>query len=379
MSHRAAIAFAAAILLATCGAGSRAARAQDSAAVARPWAEGIVVHGLVSTWYSYNGNQPAQRTNAFRVFDLDDDTFQVPVAELVVQRPAAAARDVGLRVDLAMGSSVPRVSAARGLFRDPVSGAAEDFDLQQAFLTYVVPGTAGPRIDAGKFVTCAGAEVIEGYDGWNDQATRSFLFGYAIPFTHTGARATWAVGSAGSIMGMIANGWDNATDDNRAKTVGAQLTLTPRPTLMVALSGMYGAEQPGHEGNHRRLADLVATWKLTPRFAIGLNADVADEEGLLANDARAGWSGIAGYARWQASDVFAIAARGEVFDDRDGVRTGIAQSLHELTLTPELRVNRSLVLRADIRDDRSSILAFPSDAGLERTQATVLLNALVPF
>ncbi len=44
------------------------------------------------------------------------------------------------------------------------------------------------QIDAGKFVTPIGAEVIESQDNWN--YTRSTLFGYAIPFYHTGLRAT---------------------------------------------------------------------------------------------------------------------------------------------------------------------------------------------
>ena len=42
------------------------------------------------------------------------------------------------------------------------------------------------QVDAGKFVTPLGYEVIEGWDGYNDNASHSFLFGYAIPFTLEG-------------------------------------------------------------------------------------------------------------------------------------------------------------------------------------------------
>ena len=52
-------------------------------------------------------------------------------------------------------------------------------------------------------------EVIEGYDGWNDQYSRSLLFGYAIAFTHTGVKATypfWTIRLLGGLLfltGMI--------------------------------------------------------------------------------------------------------------------------------------------------------------------------------
>ena len=82
------------------------------------------------------------------------------------------------------------MSAAAGFFRD-ASGKAQDFDLQQAFVSYITPVGSGLRFDAGKFVTNHGYELIDGYDGYNDNATRSFSFGYGIPFTHTGIKAAY--------------------------------------------------------------------------------------------------------------------------------------------------------------------------------------------
>lgn len=148
----------------------------------RPWYEAIAVHGFASTSWSYNFERPNSRLNAFRVFDFDDNMFKVDVAELSALRAATQPGDTGFRVDLVAGSSVPRVSAASGLFRD-ASDVAQDIDLQQAYVSWVGHVGSGLRVDAGKFVTHLGYEVIEGWDGWNDNATRSFAFGYAIPFT----------------------------------------------------------------------------------------------------------------------------------------------------------------------------------------------------
>jgi hypothetical protein len=51
----------------------------------------------------------------------------------------------------------------------------------QAYVSVKLP--ADVVLDAGKFVTNAGAEVIEAKDNW--LYSRSLLFGFAVPFTHT--------------------------------------------------------------------------------------------------------------------------------------------------------------------------------------------------
>jgi hypothetical protein len=370
------------LLLAGAGLTTSVCRAADNDA--KPWYEEVAFNGFLSTSYSYNFNRPDSRENGYRVFDFDDNTFKLDVAELVVQRAAAKPGDSGFRVDMEMGGSVPRVSAASGLFRDATSGEAEDVDLQQAFASHVVPWGSGLHVDFGKFVTHHGAEVIEGYDGWNDNATRSFLFGYAIPFTHTGLRGSYRFGPWLSGTAMVVNGWDNATDNNRSKSVGMQLVVTPDSRLTIFLNGMVGAERADNEGDLRRLFDLVATFKASGRVTASVNVDAGDEEGLVPAAGpqpagTAGWSGVAGYVRLTATERLALIVRGESFRDRDGARTGVAQTLSELTLTPELRVAPRFVLRGDLRIDRSSEAVFDKRGSAADHQATMLVNAITWF
>jgi putative OmpL-like beta-barrel porin-2 len=342
-----------------------------------PWWEQIALDGFVSTTYSYNFNRPADRINRFRVFDFDDNTFKIDVAELVVQKAAAGARDAGFRVDLVAGGSIPRVSSATGLFRD--SSEAEDFDLQQAFVSYVAPVGRGLRFDFGKFVTHHGYEVIEGYDGYNDNASRSFLFGFAIPFTHTGAKASYAYSDRLSGALMVVNGWDNARDNNRSKSVGAQLAFVPAAALNVYLNGMYGPERDGNDSDARTMADLVAIWKPASRATLGVNWDYGSEENAAGPGADAVWTGIAAYARLGLTARGSIAVRGEFFDDRDGTRTGQVQRLKEVTWTPEFQVAPHFVLRGDLRVDWSDSDVFLNQGDTDDTQTTILLNALFAF
>ena len=337
----------------------------------------IELHGLVSASFSYNLNQPGSRTNQFRVFDYDDDAFRVDEVELAVQRPVAAAGQFGFRVDFTAGA-VSRVVASRGLFRDS-TGEGQDIDLHQAFVSFIAPLGRGLRLDAGKFITGLGYEVIEGYDGWNDNATHSFLFGYAIPFTHTGVRASYAVSSVVSTMLMVANGWDDVQDNNRGKTVHFQLGLTPSGRLAVYLNGIAGPEQNNDDVHFRDVVDVVATWKPTNRLSFGLNGDWGRETNAAPGGLMAVWRGVAAYVRLAPAQRFALNLRAERFEDRDGARTGAAQTLSEITLTPELALGPCCLVRGDLRLDASDRAVFETRGAPGRTQPTVSVNALYHF
>jgi len=271
-------------------------------------------------------------------------------------------------------------SRSAGLFRDPILGP-EDIDVHQAFLSYVAPIGSGLKIDVGKFITHFGYEVIQGYDGWNDNATRSILFGFAIPFTHVGARASYTLSPKASVMAMVVNGWDVARDNNKSKSIGAQIALTPVAPLSIYLNGMWGPEQAGNEKNKRGLLDGVATLR-AGRLILGVNGDYGtdqidtDTPGIVQ---AVKWTGVAGYVRITCSSSFALSARAETFNDPNGVRTGIGQTLSEFTLTPELRVTPHLLIRGDARIDRSTRPVFEKPAEFVKTQPTALIEAIYSF
>jgi hypothetical protein len=344
----------------------------------KPWYEEITVNGFVSGTYSYNTNRPASGTNQFRVFDFDDNTVKVDVAEVVLQKAVAGPGEAGFRIDAAAGGSIPRVSAAPGLFRD-ASGRAEDFDLQQAFVSYIAAVGSGLRFDAGKFVTHHGYEVIEGYDGYNDNATRSFLFGYAIPFTHTGVRAGYRFSDQLAAMVMLANGWDVAKDNNTGKSLGAQLTFTPSKAVAVIANYMVGPERSDTNDDPRNMVDVNAQWKVTDRAVLTVDLVYGSEANAVTHGQTAMWNGIVGYARFGLSDTFALVLRGELFNDRDGARTGVAQKLKGITLTPELKASSHFLFRADLRVDWSNHDVFEKKEGLTGSQPTGLLNVIYLF
>ena len=176
----------------------------------------------------YNLNDPSPRINQFRVFDFNDDDPQLDVAQLVIQRAISEPKQFGFRFDLIAGSGVPEVTAAYGLFRDMRTGVAHHLDIPQLFISYIAPVGKGLRFDLGKFAPIMGYEVIGGYDGYNDNFSRSFSFGYGSPiYPYRRCGATYSFSRRLRQWFQVTNGWDDVQRLNHAYTVGTQLALTP--------------------------------------------------------------------------------------------------------------------------------------------------------
>jgi len=353
--------------------------AQDSPAdQQKPWYKTISFNAFVSTSYSYNFNRPDTHLNAFRVFDYKDNDPKVDEAELVVQKAASQPGDWGFRADITAGQSVPKVVASNGLFRNPETGEAEDFDIHQMFVSYIAPIGKGLRLDVGKVVTHMGYEVVEGYDGWNDNATHSFLFGYAIPYTQTGFSLSYPFTGKFTAKVLVFNGWDDF-GVNDMRSVGLQLAFAPNAALSFDVDAIYGPGQKNNDEDARQVWELTGAWKATDKTSVGIDCLYGHERDAVGPGLDGNWSGLAGYFRKGLTRRLSVSLRGELFDDRDGARTGVAQTLKEVTLTPEFKLMKHVILRSDLRCDFSNAEVFSKRALNVDHQPTVLVNLIFVY
>lgn len=263
-------------------------------------------------------------------------------------------------------------------------GKQNKIDLTQAFAQYAT----GPlTVIGGKFVTMAGAEVIK--SPANPNFSRSILFGYAIPFTHTGVRATYAVDDALNVMAGVNNGWDNFRDTNNGKTLELGMTYAPSKAYSLGAQAYSGKERvggltnAGPEGT-RNLIDLVGTFNATEQLTFIVNYDYGSQKNATlaaGNSGTAKWSGIAGYANYQINGQWRLSGRVEYFDDKDGYRTGVAQKWKEATLTVGYMPIKALELRAEVRADSSNVASFvnTSGTGSSKSQRSLGVQAIYSF
>jgi hypothetical protein len=346
----------------------------------------IEVHGFVTSSYSHNFDSPTgTRQNALRVYDFDANTFKLDNAELVLLRDAAEIGDVGFRMDLGGGFSHPQANKVGGPNVAGTDVSDDDFELQIGFVQYNAPIGNGLLIDLGKFATNIGSEVMDGYDGFNYNFSRSFLF-FLGPFTHNGVRVQYQLSDTVGLLGILSNGHDTTTDTNDAKGFGGQVSWAATDSAVIYFNYFGSAEpQTGQANNSddlRNFFDVVADISLCKQLSLNLNAVYGSEND--ATGPRTGdhnWWGFSGIARYDVNNWLSLNFRGQVFHDQDGARSGSRQKLWAMSLTPEVRINRNMVVRAEYRHDESDHFVFANEdgAGQSSTQDTLAFNALFYF
>lgn len=324
--------------------------------------------------YTANFNSPKSQENDLRVFDHKADSFTLDLAQILFRKDPALG-NVGYKLKLSAGETAKWIHS-RGLSGAPLSSpqvgdGTDAFDLTEAYVSYNAALGRGLRFDFGKMVTYFGSEVIEAKD--NPNYSRSFLFNYAIPFTHTGLKISYPFTDALSASLHICNGWDNSNDNNKDKSYGFSIGYAPAEIFSATLNAMYGPEQDNNTSNKRTLVDIVVTIKPTKKLSLILNADNGQEDNAVPSGT-AKWSGFAGIVKYDFTDTYSLAVRSEIFDDKDGSRTGTVQRLTEITVTPEIRLNGGLILRPEYRHDSSDTKFF--NGGQKKDQDTIALGVM---
>ena len=356
----------------------------EAAGVADPlksW--GLEIHGLLATNYTFNFDEPDSGKNGLLLMNRKHDHFDLDLANLRIQRVVDG--EIGFVTDLDFGKTAEVVGRTTRWCKDPrCSESRNSFEAIQFYLTYKFPIGSGLSMKLGKFVTLHGAEVIKTWDNINYNISNSILFGYSIPFTHTGALFNYAFTDWVSLDAGLITGWDQFSYKlNNGVVFTGGLTVTPIPTLSFYAATTVGPEQErivtdpvsgqtrffGRGDSKRGLFTLLTTYKPTDQWTLILDFNHANETNLLpplkpsgrgTGDAR--WDGLAGYAIYHFTDTLSGTLRAEFFDDVDGVRTGVKQTVWEITPTLAYQLLPGLTLRAEFRHDESSKRFFEGRA-----------------
>lgn len=337
----------------------------------------LTLSGYVDVSYTnLSGSGLFTSGTANRVFDRERNSANLQMVDLSI---AYQPKDgIGAFVQLSAGNDADVIAAA-GTRND------DQFDVQEAYLQFA----KGPfTLVTGKFATLHGAEVIESHANVN--FSRSILFGYAIPFTHTGLRLNYDPGKTVKFSVGVNNGWDvvkesaatnRATNGEHAdgKTFEFSVTATPIKPLILMATVMTG-DEAGAVVGRRDLLDVVVTYNRTDKLAFIVNYDYAKQEGAVVASADAKWSGLAGYVTYKINDKWRVAGRAEYFDDKNGYRTGVVQKWKENTLTLAYAPSKNTELRGEVRYDFSNVNSFAQTSGTPRDNQTSFgLQAIYKF
>ena len=368
-------AMAAPVAVTAASAPAQDAKKDDNAGVINFFKD-VEVSGIVDGYYGYNNNKVDMFTQG-RAFDVRHNAFSLQLASIRLERKNSKENPLGFRVDLGVGETVDRIISVSDSSRNDATK-----HVLQAYASYVAPVGNGLTFDFGKFYTPVGAEVIETKDNYN--YSRALLFTYG-PYYHAGLRTKYAFNDKVALTGFLVNGWDNLFENNvkTGKTGGFQLSLTPTKKFALNQTYLVGKEAPlanvpdiSLRDNVRHVADTVATVYVTDKFTLlGNMVFGSDGDNGEKVSKRGSWQGFAGYFKYAFTNNLAFSPRFEVLRDRDGIRTGTAQTIKDITLTQEIKLKDNFITRIEYRRDFSDAKFFKNSRDvLKDNQNTFIIG-----
>jgi hypothetical protein len=375
----------------------------------------ISIGGYGDGGYTYDTHRTPGNVINGRVFDTRNEHVVLDQVDFFIDRPVDYAKaaqnhtiDIGGHLDLLYGWDAGLIHS-NGLFDNPATlgvtkgyygGRADpenQFDITQAYVDVALPVGSGLRIRAGKFVTLLGYEVIN--PTVNPLYSHSYLFGFAIPFTHTGIMGEYKFSDDLQLDAGITRGWNQTFKDNNGDPdfLGG-ITFTPQESEALKKWKFILNLSEGPQGTHDNsdwwtVLDLQAVYTAPNVFHDGDQLTLAGNldygnaphaiPGVVSGLAQ--WYGIAAYASYMINPYVTLNSRAEYYGDTKGFTLGVAgvQNLYEATVgaaispLPNDPVGSNLVIRPEIRYDYSDKNFF--SAGARHDQWTLGIDAYFVF
>ncbi|MBE0390933.1 hypothetical protein HNQ02_002155 [Flavobacterium sp. 7E] len=274
--------------------------------------------------------------------------------------------DIALKKTTGKTSFVGEVSfGPRGQFQSILNSdgtydelGANSFHIQNLYATYAASDKLS--FTAGFMGTFIGYEVISPLSNFHYSTSYLFTNG---PFQNAGVKATYAISDkVGIMVGAFNDAWNSYTADafKGLNAVGAQLSLTPSENISAYVNFMDGSVSG-------TIIDLTASFKVSEKFNLGLNA--AD----YSNEGDVGYTGVALYPSFAVNENFGLGLRGEYFDYKKGSGD---TSFTAFTLSANLK-SGGLTFIPEIRLDNASDEVFVDSNMAGTKSATQFAVAVV--
>ncbi|MBF4472857.1 outer membrane beta-barrel protein [Flavobacterium sp. HJJ] len=277
-------------------------------------------------------------------------------------------------LDIAFKKSIKKVSfvgevsfGPRGQYQSIPNGDGTDvnsFHIQNLYASYAVSDKFS--FTAGYMGTYIGYEVISPVGNFNYSTSYLFTNG---PFQNAGVKANYKISDKfGAMLGVFNDTWNSYKADpvKGLNAVGGQLSFATEG-VSAYLNFMDGSVSG-------TIVDLTATFQLSKKFKLGLNA--AD----FSNGDKVGYTGAAIYPSYAFTDAFSLGLRAEYFKAKEEAVAlygiGADQSVTAFTLSGNYKVS-GLTIIPEFRLDSNSDDYFKDSDLAPASSASQFLLAVV--
>ncbi len=345
----------------------------------------FIFTGYLDAYYFKNLNDPKNGLNtglsgAARAFDQKENQFQLG---LVQTKFNWSRKKVDAVVDITFGPNADLANYGNKIGPLGVNVGSSALSLKQANITYKLNNKNFFTI--GQFGTHIGYEVIEASINYHYSLSNLFNNG---PFYHQGLKYIHTFNDKFSVMAGVVNNWDNLYDNNRFKTIVAQISFAPKKGYSFWINYIGGNEDNLVDTSQnisyyenqpvnciKQMLDFVANMQITKKLYIGINAAIGAKSNQFINitDTAAlkklgskNWGGAAAYVNYDFTSKISFGVRAELFDNTSGIQYIGDTDVQSYTASMNIKLDNDLVFKPECRLD---IYKYNSaDNGVIKTQ-----------
>jgi hypothetical protein len=323
--------------------------AQEEAPKSTP----LEISGSGDLYYKYDfsktGNIPTS-------FATDQNSVSLGMLDIALKKSAGKASFVG-EVSFGPRGQFQSIPNADGTYNDSDSNS---FHIQNLYATYAF--TDKFSMTAGYMGTFIGYEVISPVANFHYSTSYLFTNG---PFQNAGVKANYKISDKfGAMLGLFNDSWNKYQADpaKGLNAIGGQLSYASEG-VSAYLNFMDGSVSG-------TIFDLTASFQLSEKFKLGLNA--AD----YSNEGDTGYTGFALYPSYAVSDSFGLGLRGEYFAYKEGSGD---TSVTALTLSANLKAGGFTFIPEFRLDSNSDEVFVDSDMAPTKSASQVVLAVVYGF
>jgi hypothetical protein len=331
--------------------------------------------GFVDSYYAYDFGRPANFDRPFTTQAVRHDEFNVNLA--YVEAKVSGPRVRG-RLALQAGTSVQSNYGGEPAI-GTVSGPSVSRFIQEAVAGYRI--TPALWVDGGIFLSHIGIENWTSRD--NPTYTRSLSFDFT-PAYASGVKLTWQATPRLSALFTVMNGWQNISENNHDKAVGARLDYARSSSTTFSYYNHIGNE--ASSSRIRVFNGVGFKSGLTPTFTVQGNFDYGrQQQAVTGSDS---WWSVGLIGKLQVTPVVGVSGRAERYQDPDqvivvtGSPGGFKATMASLGLDFSPLGNTRVLWRSELRGTWSGDPIFPdrsASTGVSKSNTLLVTSLALTF
>lgn len=264
--------------------------------------------GYVEAYYGYDFNRPGNNARPAFIYSHNrHNEFNVNLAFL---KGSYNTERVRANLAVAVGTYMnANYSAEPGVLKN----------LYEANAGYKLSASKNLWLDIGIMPSHIGFESAISKDDWT--LTRSILAENS-PYFESGAKLTYTTNNGKlGLSAMALNGWQRIqrVDSNSLMSWGTQVYYKPGDKITLNYSTFLGTDKPDIDRKWRYFHNLHGIFQFSPKVGLTVGFDYGQEQVAKKSSEKNNWYSPVAILRITPTEKWAIAFRGEYYNDEDGV------------------------------------------------------------